>query len=281
MSTLHESLRAWVRVARGAVEWHQETGDSGLPTAAGYQPPPLGRIAAHVPAPRPVAAPVAPPQAAVEATEPVVTLDAPQTSVPVEVAAPASDVAARAGRLQTLRDEIGECRRCPLCDRRQEVVCGFGRPDARLMFVGEAPGDPDDATGTPFVDEAGQLLTRMVHAMGLRRADVYLAHVVMCRPPGRAPEDEEVRVCSDFLRRQVEIVGPECLVALGSLPARLLTGRDAALARLQGEWGEFAGVPVMSTFPLEAMLQNPRLKGAVWGDLKKVIRRLQLEPPKR
>lgn len=144
------------------------------------------------------------------------------------------------------------------------------------MFVGESPSDADDATGTPFVDESGQLLTRMIHAMGLRRAEVYVAHVVMCRPHGRGPSDDEVRTCGAFLRRQVEVVQPEALVALGVLPARLLTGQDAALARLQGEWGEFAGVPVMPTFPLEAMLQTPRLKGAVWGDLKKVMRRLGL-----
>ena len=194
---------------------------------------------------------------------------------------PAGDAAARAGQLQVVRDEVGDCQRCGLCNQRLEVVFGFGRPDARLLFVGEAPTDDADATGTPFVDPGGRLLTRMVHAMGLRRADVYLAYVVMCRPPGRSPDPDEVRTCSAFLRRQVEIIQPEVIVALGSLPARLLTGTDAALARLQGEWGDFECVPVMPTFPLEAMLQNPRLKASVWGDLKKVMRRLGLQEKKR
>lgn len=297
MSTVRDDLRGLVRAARGAVEWHVETGDAALPVEAGYAIPPLGTVAPSTIAtkrsrhgdppgnkatesslePMEVASPAAPAVTpAGEAPE-----STPPAAVRVPTVMPAGDAAARAGRLQVLRDEVGDCKRCGLCNQREEVVFGFGRPDARLLFVGEAPTDEADATGTPFVDPGGRLLTRMVHAMGLRRAEVYLAYVVMCRPPGRSPEPDEIETCSAFLRRQVDIVQPEVLVALGSLPARLLTGRDAALARLQGEWGEFEGIPVMPTFPLEAMLQNPRLKGAVWGDLKRVMRRLGLQEKRR
>ena len=205
-----------------------------------------------------------------------VTSDAPPPIGPPS--APLDEVSVAAGELRAVRDEVGDCRRCTLCARRQEVVFGWGHPAARVMFVGEAPGDGEDATAMPFVDAGGQLLTRMVHAMGLRRSDVYLAYVVMCRPPERAPSEEEVSTCLPFLRRQIERVRPEAIVAMGSLAARALTGRDAALARLQGSWGRFEGpdIPVMPTFPLEALVQNPRLKGAVWKDLRKVMRQLEL-----
>ncbi len=148
------------------------------------------------------------------------------------------------------------------------------------MFVAEAPAEADDLTGAAFVDPGGVLLSRMVHAMGLRRADVYTAYVVMCRPSGRGPTDDEVGTCSEWLARQIEVVRPDVIVALGSLVARVVTGRNATISVQRGDWGEATlgglGTPVMPTFALEAMLQNSKLKAPVWADLRKVMRRLDL-----
>jgi DNA polymerase len=213
----------------------------------------------------------------------------PTSSAPVEPAPapPASarpdgvgDAANRALSLRVLRDDIGDCTRCPLHTGRTELVFGAGRPTARLMMVADGPGPAEDETGLPFVDEAGRLLSKMIRAMGLRRADVYLTYLVKCRTPGIHPE-AGLEPCADFLARQVSIVQPEVIIALGDLAARRVTGRDEAFPRLRGQWLDYRGIPVLPTFHPIALLQNPRSKGLVWADLKSVMRRMGLKQPRR
>ena len=178
--------------------------------------------------------------------------------------------------LDSLRTALADCGRCKLCQARTQVVYGVGNPSARLMFVGEGPGRDEDLQGEPFVGRAGQLLTEMIEkGMGLKRSDVYIANVVKCRPPeNRNPEPDEVAACSPFLRRQIELVRPEVLVALGKFAAQALLSTDAPISRLRGRWHEHAGIPLMPTFHPAYLLRSPGEKRAAWGDLKMVVERL-------
>ncbi len=206
---------------------------------------------------------------------------APPQKAPVVIPKPALGAvgegpAATAAALQQLRDEIGDCQRCSLCQTRTELVFGAGRPDARVMFVAEAPGFEDDQTGLPFVGAAGGLLSKMIRAMGLSREQTWLTHLVKCAAGPRGPGPDEVNACRGFLLRQIGLVEPEVIVALGSLPARVLSDQELPFARLQGQWYELGGVPVLCTFDPVAVLQNPQMKGPVWKDLRSVMRRLGL-----
>jgi DNA polymerase len=172
-----------------------------------------------------------------------------------------------------------ECRRCPLWAERRQVVFGEGDRNARLMFIGEGPGREEDEQGIPFVGPAGHLLTRMIEAMGLRRADVYIANIVKCHPPrNRNPEEAEVTACLPFLRRQIALVGPEVIVLLGGVPLRALFG-ETGITRQRGRWRELEGIPVLPTYHPAYLLRVPRCKREVWTDLQSVMRRLGLEPP--
>ncbi len=160
------------------------------------------------------------------------------------------------------------------------IVFGEGDPDARLMFIGEAPGADEDRTGRPFVGRAGQLLEGMVRAMGLSRESVYIANVLKARPPGNAtPTPDEVAACGPFLLRQIEIVEPEAIVTLGKPATNFLLGTDEALGRLRGRWHEIRGVPVMPTYHPAYLLRayTPENRGKVWSDLQQVMERLGLE----
>jgi len=184
--------------------------------------------------------------------------------------------------LRALREELGDCRRCALHAGRTHLVFGSGRVGARLMFIGGAPGRDEDLQGAPIVGEAGQLLERMVKAMGLSRADVYIADLVKCRPPKlRTPEPSEVAACVEFVRRQVGIVGPEVVVTLGELAAQTLLGTEVPLAGLRGEWRDLGGVALLPTFHPTHLLDNPADKRPAWEDLQKVMQRLGLAPRKR
>src|ERR671936_934971 len=183
--------------------------------------------------------------------------------------------------LEAVRSEIGECTRCKLHKGRRNIVFGVGSPDSRVMFVGEAPGEDEDLQGYPFVGKAGQLLTKMIEAMGLRREDVYICNTVKCRPPNnRNPESDELAACEPFLKAQLAAVKPEVIVTLGKFAAQALLREQTPITRLRGQWREYEGIPVMPTFHPAYLLRSPAEKGKVWEDLKQVMKRLDLPLPK-
>jgi len=185
--------------------------------------------------------------------------------------------------LEELRRELGDCRRCKLCSGRTNIVFGVGNPDARLMFVGEGPGEDEDRQGEPFVGKAGALLDDIVtKGMGLRRADVYIANVVKCRPPNnRNPEPDEIVACEPFLLRQIELVRPEVIVTLGNFATQALLRDRTPISRRRGNWHEVGGVALMPTFHPAYLLRNPSDKRLVWEDVKLVMARLGLAQPER
>jgi len=188
----------------------------------------------------------------------------------------------RASALSMIREEIGECTRCALHMGRNKIVFADGDPNARLMFVGEGPGADEDAQGLPFVGRAGQLLNNMIGAMGLKREEVYIANVVKCRPPGnRTPEPEEANTCSPFLFRQIDVVRPEVLVALGATAATYLLGQRQPLAGLRGRVHSFRGTKLIVTYHPAFLLRDPRQKKEAWADLQIAMRELGLKPPVR
>ena len=197
-------------------------------------------------------------------------------SAPPEIAAgvPAAD---RAAALQMIRDEIGDCARCALHKGRNKLVFADGDPNARLMFVGEGPGADEDAQGLPFVGRAGQLLNNMIAAMGLKREQVYIANVVKCRPPGnRTPEPDEANTCMPFLFRQIDVVRPQVLVALGATAATYLLGHRQPLAGLRGRVHPFRGMQLIVTYHPAFLLRDPRQKKEAWADLQIAMKELGL-----
>lgn len=188
----------------------------------------------------------------------------------------------RASALQVIRDEIGDCTRCALHKGRNKLVFGDGAPTARLMFVGEGPGADEDAQGLPFVGRAGQLLNNMIAAMGLKREECYIANVVKCRPPGnRAPEPDEANTCSPFLFRQIDVVRPQVLVALGATAVTYLLGARQPLAGLRGRVHAFRGTSLIVTYHPAFLLRDPRQKKEAWADLQIAMKELGLKVPKR
>jgi DNA polymerase len=184
---------------------------------------------------------------------------------------PASTDSATA--LKELRAHIGDCTRCKLHGLgRRQVVFGVGNPEADLMFVGEAPGADEDLQGEPFVGRAGQLLTKIIEAIGLKRSDVYIANVIKCRPPGnRNPEPDEVATCEPFLSRQVDVIRPKVIVALGSFAAKALLRSDAPISRIRGRVFDYrGGAKLIPTFHPAFLLRSPERKRDVWEDMKKV-----------
>ncbi|HSN53060.1 MAG TPA: uracil-DNA glycosylase [Candidatus Sulfomarinibacteraceae bacterium] len=177
--------------------------------------------------------------------------------------------------LEALAQSTAGCTRCRLSQGRTTVVFGEGAADARVMFVGEGPGAEEDRTGRPFVGQAGQLLDRMILAMGFDRGQVYIANVVKCRPPGnRGPKDDEIAACSSFLDRQIELVAPEVIVALGRFAACRLTGTDKPMGALRGRWSRYRGIALLPTYHPAYLLRNPADKRKVWDDLKLVLAKL-------
>ncbi len=186
--------------------------------------------------------------------------------------------AAAAGDLARVGAEAAVCTRCRLSQGRTNVVFGVGDPAADLMFVGEGPGVEEDRQGLPFVGPAGQLLTKMIQAIGLSRDEVYIANIVKCRPPGnREPEADEVASCLPFLERQIDLVAPKALVALGRVAAQTLLGTDQSVGRLRGSWHRVRGVPVRVTYHPAALLRNAEWKRPTWEDLQCVRERLRAE----
>ena len=180
--------------------------------------------------------------------------------------------------LVAVRTEIGDCTRCKLhAQGRRQIVFGVGNPDADLMFVGEAPGGDEDIQGIPFVGRAGQLLTKIIEAIGLKRGDVYIANVIKCRPPGnRNPEQDEVETCEPFLFQQIDIIKPKVVVALGTFAARALLRTLDPISRLRGRVYDYRGARLIPTFHPAYLLRNPSSKREVWEDMK-LVRKLLSE----
>jgi uracil-DNA glycosylase family 4 len=197
--------------------------------------------------------------------------------------------------LKLIREDLGDCTRCKLHQQgRKQIVFGVGNPRAELMFVGEGPGADEDAQGEPFVGRAGQLLNNMIKAMGIRREDVYIANVVKCRPPGnRTPERDECETCSPFLMRQIAVVKPKVVVALGAVASKSLLAMNASMSELRGRFYDFMpagaragdpnwqGTKLAVTYHPAYLLRDPRQKGEAWKDLQMVMKYLGLEPPKK
>ena len=200
-----------------------------------------------------------------------------------------------AAALRAIREDLGDCTRCVLHTLgRKHIVFGVGNPQAQLMFIGEAPGADEDLQGEPFVGRAGQLLNNMIKAMGLRREDVYIANIIKCRPPGnRTPEREECETCSPFLMRQIAVIKPKVIVALGAVAAKTLLAINASMGELRGRWYEFrpagarsndpswTGAKLAVTYHPAFLLRDPRQKKEAWKDLQMVMKELGLNPPSK
>jgi uracil-DNA glycosylase len=196
-------------------------------------------------------------------------------------AKPESGVSDPLKALQIIREDLGDCTRCVLHKQgRKQIVFGVGNPKADLMFIGEAPGADEDAQGEPFVGRAGQLLNNMIKAMGLRREDVYIANIIKCRPPGnRTPERDECETCSPFLMRQIAVIKPKVIVALGAVAAKTLLALNAPMAELRGRWYDFRGTKLAVTYHPAFLLRDPRQKKEAWKDLQRVMKELGLPIP--
>jgi DNA polymerase len=188
-----------------------------------------------------------------------------------------------AADLKAVREELGDCQRCRLAGTRKQIVFGVGNPDADLVFVGEAPGENEDLQGEPFVGAAGQLLTRMIEAMGFRRQDVYICNVIKCRPPrNRNPEPDEVAACEPFLKKQLGALRPRMIVTLGKFAAQCLLRVDTPITRLRGSFRSYQGIQLMPTYHPSYLLRDPSRKREAWEDLKQVVAALRgmgIEPP--
>ncbi|MBL8748429.1 MAG: uracil-DNA glycosylase [Planctomycetes bacterium] len=233
---------------------------TAAPKARSTEPPPPSRPASPPPQPtRPAARPA-------------------PSSVPAPASASAPAAPAAVDPLQALRAEVMPCTRCKLHQGRTCVVFGEGNPKPRVLFVGEAPGLQEDRTGRPFVGPSGQLLDKIIGgAMGMARADVYIANVNKCRPPdNREPEPDEVAACLPYLRRQIEILKPEVIVCLGRVAAQNLLGTNAPARALRGQTLDFHGTPVIVTWHPSYLLRDPSHKRETWDDIKRVNRLLGL-----
>lgn len=182
--------------------------------------------------------------------------------------------------LKLIRADIGDCTRCRLHKGRTNLVFGVGNVNADLMFVGEGPGADEDAKGEPFVGRAGQLLNNMISAMGIKREDVYIANVVKCRPPqNRTPEKDECDTCSPFLMRQIDVIKPKVIVALGAVAAKNLLAVNDSMSNLRGRWYDFRDSKLLVTYHPAYLLRDPRQKKEAWKDLQMVMKFLGLNPP--
>jgi len=191
---------------------------------------------------------------------------------------PEAQIADPAQALRIIREDLGDCTRCRLHKQgRKQIVFGVGNPKAELMFIGEAPGADEDEQGEPFVGRAGQLLNNMIKAMGLRREDVYIANIIKCRPPGnRTPERDECDTCSPFLMRQISVIKPKVIVALGAVAAKTLLAINAPMSEFRGQWYDFRGTKLAVTYHPAFLLRDPRQKKEAWKDLQIVMKELGL-----
>jgi uracil-DNA glycosylase family 4 len=199
----------------------------------------------------------------------------PEPEALIQIARSAQEV------LSAIREDLGDCTRCKLHGQgRKQIVFGVGNQSAELMFVGEAPGADEDIQGEPFVGRAGQLLTKMIEAMGFKRSDVYIANVLKCRPPNnRNPEADEIEHCEPFLFRQIASIQPKVIIALGAFAARTLLKTQDPISRLRGRVYDYRGAQLIPTFHPSFLLRSPAYKREAWEDLKKALALLDREPP--
>lgn len=240
--TAEHDIAELLAALRGYLEELRESGVDGLP---------------YAPAPPPAQATVAP--------------------VPVPTVAPLERET-----VDQVRAGLGDCQRCQLGRSRTGLVFGGGNPRARLVFIGEAPGEEEERCGEPFVGEAGELLSKIIQAMGFAREEIYVCTLLKCRPPeDRSPLPEEIEACLPFLRRQLEAIGPEVIVALGTLAAQTLLQTKEPISRLRGRFHDWHGFRLMPTFHPAFLLQNAAMKREVWTDMQQVMRALGKDVPKK
>ncbi len=181
--------------------------------------------------------------------------------------------------LQTLEKHVSSCQKCPLASTRTQTVFGEGSPHARLVFVGEAPGAEEDKTGIPFVGKAGQLLTRMIVAMGMTREDVYIANILKCRPPGnRDPKPHEISVCMGYVAEQLRLIAPKVICTLGAFATKTLLRTETPISRLRGQVHHWQDTMVVPTFHPAYLLRNASMKKQAWEDLQLVMQLLRQTP---
>ncbi len=264
---------------RRQLEYFQDLGIKDL-----YRREPVVAAAASVPAELAPAVPVAEPSRptlsapplAATSVPPSIPPTAPPTANMIELPglAPANDT------LERISADLGDCKRCRLCEARKKIVFGSGNPEARLVFVGEGPGADEDESGIPFVGRAGQLLTQMIEGTAakegipIKRSDVYICNVVKCRPPeNRTPEPDEMEICGQFLFRQLSAIRPKAICALGSTAAKALLGGKDGVTKLRGNWLKWNGIPLMVTYHPSYLLRpyNQNAKRESWEDLKKTL----------
>jgi DNA polymerase len=267
-------LRALVGGFRVHLGLLGRSGLLGVPRASGVRPARAGAGAGAdadaVPAPSVVAPGARRSEEASVAAGPARAGAEPPTHAPERLAPSAG-----AGALLDVRAELGDCQRCKLSVGRKNLVFGVGNPAAHLVFVGEGPGADEDEQGEPFVGKAGQLLNKMIEAMGYRREDVYICNVVKCRPPGnRNPEPDEIAACEPFLKKQLAAIRPRMIVTLGKFAAQCLLRDDTPISRLRGQFRSYEGVPLMPTFHPAYLLRDPTKKKEAWEDLKAVMHEL-------
>jgi DNA polymerase len=247
-------------------------------TVEGSSSPPVVVEYAEAP-PEPTRPDPLPPTAPARAPQPVAVARA-AAPAPALVSKSVAGDSAEVPKLDEVRRALGDCKRCKLCAGRKNLVFGVGTPKARLVFVGEGPGAEEDNQGIPFVGAAGQLLTKMIAAMGYSRDEVYICNVVKCRPPGnRNPEPDEIQACQPFLEAQLNAIRPSVIIALGKFAAQTLARTDTPITRLRGQWREYVGIPLMPTFHPAYLLRNPAEKKAAWADLQAVMARFPKRAP--
>jgi uracil-DNA glycosylase len=282
--TAPEQRRLVLDSVRDYLEQLAEEGLEGLPAA----PParaaaPKANALASKPATAKPQAPGSSGSATDGASSPTAAVSSPRPApAPVELLSRCPGLE-KTATLEELSAFIGDCKRCKLAPLRTNLVFGVGNPEADLMFVGEAPGADEDARGEPFVGRAGQLLTDIIErGMGISRADVYICNVIKCRPPdNRNPEPDEVAACEPFLMRQIDLVRPRAIVALGAFAVQALLRVKTPISRLRGNWQEVRGVKLMPTFHPAYLLRSPGEKRLVWQDIQEVMKLLGMELPTR
>ena len=284
----NEPLAALVAELRAHLIWAD---DAGLSSGGS---PPIARKPAPAADPSLAARQVSVPTVAMQImsapTRPPPTPEIPMARAPANPAVAAAATITAPGTpnaksklslptLDDVRTELGECTRCKLHKGRTNIVFGVGTPKARLVFVGEAPGEDEDLQGIPFVGRAGQLLTKMIEAMGVSRDEVYICNTVKCRPPNnRNPEPDELGACEPFLKGQLAALQAEAIVTLGKFASQALLRDETPISRLRGTWREYNGLPLMPTFHPSYLLRSPGEKGKVWSDLQQVMVKLGLKP---